>query len=469
MDVQTPPTAGWRLIAGPLAAAAAFAACALAGQPTALSVTVAVTAWCAAWWILEPVHGAVTALIPLALLPLTGVLTPVQVAQAYGNELILLMAGGFMLAVALERCGAHRRMALGMVHAFGGGDGRRLIFGFAFATAFISLWISNTAATLMMLPVAMAILATYPEKRVAAPLVLAIAYGASIGGMGTPIGTPPNLFFMQVYEQTTGTRMGFLEWMSFGIPAVLLFLPLCAAWLSRGLGGTPPASIPALGPWQPAERRVLTVFGLVALAWITRTEPFGGWSGALGLKGANDAAVALLGVVVMCLVPDGKGGRLLTWDGAERIPWGALVLFGGGIALAAAFDASGLSRLIANDLAAWKSLALGSPLNLLLLMFAICATVTLLSEIASNTAAAVLLMPILATAATAVGVDPALFMVPAVLAASCGFMLPVATAPNLVAYGTRQVTAQRMLREGAVVDLIGVLVLTGVCWVAFGR
>jgi sodium-dependent dicarboxylate transporter 2/3/5 len=159
----------------------------------------------------------------------------------------------------------------------------------------------------------------------------------------------------------------------------------------------------------------------------------------------------------------------LTWDGAERIPWGALVLFGGGIALAAAFDASGLSRLIANDLAAWKSLALGSPLNLLLLMFAICATVTLLSEIASNTAAAVLLMPILATAATAVGVDPALFMVPAVLAASCGFMLPVATAPNLVAYGTRQVSAQRMLREGAVVDLIGVLVLTGVCWVAFAR
>lgn len=469
MDAQTAPTAGWRLIAGPLAAAAGFAACALAGQPSALSVTVAVTAWCAAWWILEPVHGAVTALIPLALLPLTGVLTPVQVAQAYGNELILLMAGGFMLAVALERCGAHRRMALGMVHAFGGGDGRRLVFGFAFATAFISLWISNTAATLMMLPVAMAILATYPEKRVAAPLVLAIAYGASIGGMGTPIGTPPNLFFMQVYEQTTGTRMGFLEWMSFGIPAVLLFLPLCAAWLSRGLGGTPAATIPALGPWQPAERRVLTVFGLVALAWVTRTEPFGGWSGALGLKGANDAAVALLGVVVMCLVPDGKGGRLLTWDGAERIPWGALVLFGGGIALAAAFDASGLSRLIADDLAAWKSLALGSPLNLLLLMFAICATVTLLSEIASNTAAAVLLMPILATAATAVGVDPALFMVPAVLAASCGFMLPVATAPNLVAYGTRQVSAQRMLREGAVVDLIGVLVLTGVCWVAFGR
>jgi sodium-dependent dicarboxylate transporter 2/3/5 len=468
MDVQVAPTAGWRLAVGPLVAAIAYAACAAFDQPSALALTVSVTAWCAAWWILEPVHGAVTALLPLALFPLAGVLTPVQVAQAYGNELILLLAGGFMLAVALERCGAHRRLALGMVHAFGGGSGRRLVFGFAFATGFISMWISNTAATLMMLPVALAALADYPDRRVAAPLVLAIAYGASIGGMGTPIGTPPNVFFMQVYEQTTGTRMGFLEWMAFGVPAVLLFLPLCAAWLSRGLGDTPAASIPVMGPWQPAERRVLAVFGVVALAWITRTEPFGGWSGALGLKGANDAAVALLGVVAMCLVPDGKGGRLLTWDGAERIPWGALVLFGGGIALASAFDASGLSRLIAEDLAAWKGLALGSPWTLLLLMLAICASVTLLSEIASNTAAAVLLMPILATAAVAVGVEPALFMVPAVLAASCGFMLPVATAPNLVAYGTRQVTAQRMLREGAVMDLIGVMVLTAVCWVAFG-
>jgi sodium-dependent dicarboxylate transporter 2/3/5 len=257
--------------------------------------------------------------------------------------------------------------------------------------------------------------------------------------------------------------------MAFGVPAVLLLLPLCAAWLARGLGGTPAATIPALGPWQPAERRVLAVFGLVALAWITRTEPFGGWSTWLGLKGANDAAVALLGVVAMCLVPDAKGGRLLTWDGAERIPWGALVLFGGGIALASAFDASGLSRLIAEDLAAWKELALASPWTLLLLMLAICASVTLLSEIASNTAAAVLLMPILAAAAVAVGVEPALFMVPAVLAASCGFMLPVATAPNLVAYGTRQVTVQRMVREGAVVDVMGVLVLTAVCWVAFAR
>jgi sodium-dependent dicarboxylate transporter 2/3/5 len=279
--------------------------------------------------------------------------------------------------------------------------------------------------------------------------------------MGTPIGTPPNMFFMQEYERATGQRLGFLEWMRFGVPAVLVFLPLCAAWLARDLGDTPPARLPPLGRWTPAERRVVLVFALTALAWITRTEPFGGWSAALGLPGAKDAAVALLAVVVLCAIPDGKGQRLLTWDGAERIPWGALVLFGGGIALASAFQESGLSARIVERLDRLRELPL------LPLMALICLAVTLLSEIASNTAAAVLLMPIMAAAGLAVGVDPALFMVPAVLAASCGFMLPVATAPNLVAYGTGQVDTQRMLREGAVLDLIGVLVLTAICYLTF--
>jgi sodium-dependent dicarboxylate transporter 2/3/5 len=451
----------WKLAAGPLAAAMVGALALLGGATPAIAITAAITAWCATWWILEPVDGAVTALLPLALLPVTGVLTPAQVAQSYGNELILLLAGGFMLSTALERVGAHRRLALGMVRAFGGHDGRRLVWAFGAATALISMWISNTATTLMMLPVALAVIQHYRDPRVAAPLVLAIAYAASIGGMGTPIGTPPNLVFMQQYEQATGERMGFLEWMSFGIPAVAVFLPLALLWLTRGLGGTPPAELPAQGAWTPAERRVLVVFALTALAWVTRTEPFGGWTTWLGLPGANDASIALLAVVAMCLVPDSRGGRLLDWPAAERIPWGALVLFGGGIALATAFQSSGLSALLAAQLDGLRALPIP------LLMLSICLGVTLLSEIASNTAAAVLLMPILATAAVAVGVDPALFMVPAVLAASCGFMLPVATAPNLVAYGTGRVRSARMLREGAVLDAIGVLVLTAVCWVVF--
>ena len=459
-EPYSPPSI-WRLAAGPLLALAAFAAASAGGLETAVAFTLGLTAWCAAWWILEPVHGAVTALLPLALLPLAGILTPVQVAQAYGNELILLLAGGFMLASALEGTGAHRRLALGMVRLIGGGSGRRLVFGFAIATAALSMWISNTATTLMMLPVALAVLASYPERRLAAPLVLAIAYGASIGGMGTPIGTPPNVFFMQVYEQTTGTRLGFIDWMKVGVPVVLILVPLAAWWLSRSLAGSPPAALPTVGAWTSPERRVLLVFGLTALAWVTRTEPFGGWSTWLALPGANDASVALLAVVLLAVLPSGDGRRLLDWDRAERIPWGALVLFGGGIALASAFQQSGLSSLIAGNLAGIRDIPLP------LLMFAICLGTSLLTEMVSNTAVAVLMLPILAATATAIGVEPALLMLPAVLASSAAFMLPIATAPNLVAYGTGLVSSARMLREGFVLNLLAVVVLTAVCWIAF--
>ncbi len=457
-------TAGLRrfgLAAGPLLAVGLYALMIARGSDHALAVTVGLTAWCAAWWVLEPVPGPVTALLPLALLPVLGVLDAKQVAQSYGHELILLLGGGFMLSRALERSGAHRRLALGMVRAFGGGSGRSLLYGFIAATGAISMWISNTATTLLMLPVALAILERYPDKRLQAPLILSIAYAASIGGLGTPIGSPPNLVFMQVYAETTGTRYGFLDWMAIGVPVVLLFLPVMAWWLGRGLAGAPAALLPDSGRWTPGEKRVLTVFALTAAAWVFRSEPFGGWSALLGLPGANDASVALLAVVALCVIPDGRGSRLLDWETAEKIPWGALVLFGGGIALATAFQTSGLSDAVAKGLGGLSAL----PLPLLLL--GIVGGVVLLSEIASNTATAVLLMPILAATAMAVGVDPALLMFPAVLAASVGFMLPVATAPNAIAYGSGLVDSREMLRQGAVLDVVGVVVLCGVCWVAF--
>jgi sodium-dependent dicarboxylate transporter 2/3/5 len=335
------------LIAGPLTATIAAIACVQSGLAAPVAITVAITLWCALWWMLDAMPHAITALLPLALFPLTGVLSASEVAEAYGNELILLLAGGFMLAAALERNNAHRRMALSMVRWFGGRDGRHLVFGFAAAAGLISMWISNTATTLMLLPVALAVLDGYPDRRLAAPLVLAIAYGANIGGLGTPVGSPPNLVFMRVYAQNTGSELGFLDWMAFGLPTVALLLPMAALWLGRGLAGTPSARVPVLGPWQPGERRVLLVFAVVALAWITRSEPFGGWRMALGLDSANDASVALLGVIAMALLPDGAGSRLLTWEAAERIPWGALILFGGGIAIATAFQTSGLSELLA--------------------------------------------------------------------------------------------------------------------------
>jgi solute carrier family 13 (sodium-dependent dicarboxylate transporter), member 2/3/5 len=452
-----PPRKTLFLLSGLLLAAASGGAVLHAGHGSAMAWTVAITVCCACWWVLEALPHAITALLPLGLLPLVGVLTAREVAEAYGNPLILLLGGGFMLAMALEANGAHRRLALGMVRLVGGGSGQRLVYGFAAAAGLISMWISNTATTLMLLPVAMAVLANYPDRRVAAPLVLAIAYAASIGGLGTPIGSPPNLVFMQAYGKATGTTPSFTDWMRFGLPTVALLLPLVAWWLGRGLASTPAAEVPALGPWSVAERRVLLVFGAVALAWVTRSEPWGGWSSWLGLPGASDASVALLGVVVMAIVPDGRGRALLRWEEVERIPWGALILFGGGIAIATAFERSGLSD--------WLALQLKDVLDapLLLRIAAIAIGVTLLSEIASNTSAAVLLMPLLAAAAVAGGLDPALLMVPAVLAASCGFMLPVATAPNAIAFGSGQVDAPTMLRKGAVVDLLSVLVITAVC------
>jgi sodium-dependent dicarboxylate transporter 2/3/5 len=447
------------LIAGPLLALLGGLGAHAGGLPAAAAITLGVTLWCACWWMLEPVGIAVTALLPLALLPLAGVLTPAQVAQAYGNELILLLAGGFMLSAAMERSGAHRRLALFMVGLSGGGSGRALVLGFMAATAALSMWISNAATTLMMLPIALAVLESHRDRdRLAAPLVLAVAYGATIGGLGTPIGTPPNLIFLRVYEQYTGVRVGFLEWMSWCVPILLVYLPLAGLWLVRDLHDVGPAQLPARGRWSPTERRVLGVFALVAVAWITRSEPFGGWSTWLGLPTASDTSVALLGVIVLCALPDGSGGRLLDWPSCERIPWGVLVLFGGGIALASAFSESGLGA------AAARRLELLASLPPLAVVIGICTMVIFLTELTSNTAVATLVMPILAAAATASRVDPALYMLPATLAASCAFMLPVGTAPNAIAYGSGIVPVRVMMRTGLALNLIGIVILSAAGW-----
>lgn len=461
LPTDAPRSRSWSLWGVPLAALLVYLALRSGDAGHPLAFTAALTVWCAGWWVLEPVAPAVTALLPLALLPLAGLLTPPQVAQAYGNELILLLLGGFVLSMAVENSGAHRRLALGMVRALGGGSGRAVLWGFMIASATLSMWISNTATTLLLLPVALAVLADYRDARLAAPLILGIAYAASIGGLGTPIGTPPNLVFMSVYEETTGQAFGFLDWMLIGVPIVALLIPLMALWLGRGLGGSPRASLPALPAWSGAERRVLAVFALTAFAWVFRELPFGGWSAWFGVPDASDAGIALCGALAMLLVGDDRGGRVLEWKDAERLPWGVLVLFGGGIALSMAFQGSGLSTLIAEQL---RGLA---ALPLLPMLLLVIGGVVLLSEIVSNTATAVLLMPIMASVAQAIGVEPALLMFPAVMAASIGFMLPVATAPNAIAYGTGRVPAQRMLREGAVMDLLGTVVVCAVCYVAF--
>jgi solute carrier family 13 (sodium-dependent dicarboxylate transporter), member 2/3/5 len=429
-----------------------------AGFAADAAITAAITTLCVVWWVFEPVPIPATSLLPLALLPLFGVLTPRDIAGAYGHSLILLLLGGFMLSTAMERNGAHRRVALTMVRAFGGTSGRRLVFGFMAASAALSMWISNTATTLMLLPVAMAVLERSDDRELAKPLLLGIAYAASVGGIGTPIGTPPNVIFMGVYEQQFGVRITFATWMAWAVPIVLVFLPLMGLYLTRRLGNHPAPEMPHPGAWRPAEVRVLTIFALTALAWITRLEPLGGWAGLFGIENSDDYMVAFLAVVALFLIPDGRGERLLDWETAARIPWGMLILFGAGIAIAEGFTQSGLSQSIGTAL---SGLAV---LHVLVIMLCICLVVTFLTETTSNTATTTLLMPILAAAGVGAGMDPKLFMIPAAMSASCAFMLPVATAPNVIVYSTGRFTIEQMAKEGFALNFIGAVIISTGCF-----
>jgi sodium-dependent dicarboxylate transporter 2/3/5 len=449
----------WALWVGPVLGTVAAAVSMSAGYGSDMAIVGFVAVLCVIWWIFEPVPIPVTSLLPLAILPLLGVLSPSEVGEAYGSPLILLLLGGFLLSKAMEHSGAHRRIALGMVALFGVSSGRRLVMGFMAAAAVLSMWISNTATALMLLPVALAVLDAVDDKsRLAPPLLLGIAYAANIGGLGTPIGTPPNLIFMQVYQETTGQVISFTQWMGWALPVVVLMVPAMALILTRNLRGALELQLPEVGPWRKHERRVMVVFGLTALAWITRSEPFGGWKAWLDLPQANDASVALLAVVALFLVPDGKGQRLLNWERASTIPWGVLLLFAGGICLAKGFVSSGMSDLIG----LWLTEMISMPMYLLMAL--VCLMVTFMTEGTSNTASTALLMPILAAAALAAGISPELIMVPAAMSASCAFMLPVATGPNTVVFGTGQITTARMAREGFVINLLGAAVISSVCY-----
>lgn len=428
--------------------------------PQSMVVTSVTASLCIFWWIFEPIPIPVTSLLPLALMPMFGVLTPAQTGAAYGSPLILLLMGGFLLSRGMESTGAHKRVALGVIRLVGSESPRRLVLGFMISGAALSMWISNTATVLMLLPVALAVLDSAEQKeRLAAPLLLGLAWSCSIGGMGTPIGTPPNLIFMQVYEDATGQAIGFAQWMSWGVPVVVTMIAVTALWLTRSLPNRLLVTLPETTAWRSAEKRVLVVFGLTGLAWMTRSEPLGGWRELLGIPGANDASVAFLAVIVLFVLRDNEGTPLITWQEAARIPWGVLLLFAGGICLASAFVASGLSAVAGEALVVLTTL----PTYLMLLL--ICLAVTFMTEATSNTATTALLMPILAAAAIAAGVEPALLMVPAAMSASCAFMLPVATAPNAVIYGTDRVGISTMFREGLLLNLVGAFVVSlGLWW-----
>ena len=436
-----------------------------AGQPSDIYYTAAITLFVAILWVTEALPIPATSLLPFALFPLFGVLSHSEAASSLGSHVIILLMAAFMLSKGLERANLHKRFAIYMLRLTGSGSPLKLVLGFMLTTAILSMWISNTATILMMLPMAIAIINAVDNPRFGVALILGIAYSASLGGVGTPIGTPPNIIFMSVYEETQGVEYSFVEWMKTGVPIVLIGVPIMALWLSRGIEKVGDIKLPVPGEWSIAEKRVLMIFGTVAMAWIFRPI----WTTWIGVNTISDSTIAVAGVAAMFFTnsgndngqTDAKGNRdkLLNWKTANDIPWGMLLLFAGGICIAKAFTASGLSVLMGSWLTGL------STLPVILLVLGICLFVTFLTEITSNTATSTLLMPILAAAGVAVGVDPKLLMIPAAISASCAFMLPVATAPNAIAYSTDKFDIKTMAREGIMLNVLVAMVVTGVCYI----
>jgi len=434
--------------------------------------TAALMVWMAIWWATEAIPIPATSLLPLIVLPLVGAASPASVGASYGHHIVLLLLGGFIIALGIERWDLHRRLALTIVTWVGAGP-RALIAGFMLATALLSMWISNTATSLMMVPIALSAASVVkdPGGKFTPALLLGICYAASIGGVATPIGTPTNLIALDWLQQETGSSLGFVQWMAFGIPAVCLLIP--AAWFSvcSGLQASdrPSEALTRirsekdrLGRMQTAESRVALIFALIAGLWVTRLWTVEGltalgWTRLSAFRGAEiDMMIAMLGAMAMFIVPAGQKEKraLLNWQEASRLPWGVLLLFGGGLALGRSVRETGLSVWIG------ESLAFLNLLPVIVCIGLVVGLVIFLTELTSNVATMTTLAPIMGGLAVAVGVAPSSLLAPAAVAASCAFMLPVATAPNAVVYATRMVSMGQMIRCGLRVNLIGIIIIT---------
>ncbi len=465
------------LLLGPALFALVLLLPAPAGMTGGAWRTTAVAVLMAVWWITEALPIPATALLPLALFPALGV-APVAAASApYANPVIWLFLGGFLIAIAIERCGLHRRLALGILRAVGTRPAN-LIGGFMLGTAFLSMWISNTATVLMMLPMALSVLALVDRETAdgaadpnfAVALLLGLAYAANIGGLGTLIGTPPNALLAGFMSESLGVQIGFGQWMLVGVPLVAVSLPLCWLLLVRVLyplridtlvGGAEVIQREAagLGPVGRAEWTVGIVTAATATAWVTRPllEPF--------VPGLNDTSIAVAGALLLFLVPvDWRKGEFpLTWNAAERLPWAVLLLFGGGLSLASAIQETGLAAWIGaamQGIGAWPLVGV---------VLAVTAVVIFLTELTSNTATAASFLPVAAALAAGIGAAPLQLAIPTVLAASCAFMLPVATPPNAIVYGSERVSLPQMVRAGIWLNLLFIGLITAAVFLLVPR
>ena len=435
-------------------------------MPPAAWRTAALALLLAVWWMTEALPLGATSLLPLVVVPLLGIASGEDAAAPYANPTVFLFLGGFLIALAVERCGLHRRAALTILAAVGSRP-RNLVAGFMIATAFLSMWISNTAATLMMLPMALSVVALEDpgtgevHSEFGAAILLGVAYAASLGGLGTLIGTPPNALLAAYMAERFGFELGFGRWMLIGVPLVLVSVPLAWLLLTRlvcrvgesrlvGAGTELDSARAALGPVTRAEWLVGGITAATALAWMFRPLL------ARVAPAVSDTTIAVAGALLLFAVPVSWRRREFPLEGQDidRLPWSVLLLFGGGLSLAAAIQSSGL--------AAWLGTALerlgGLPTPLLVL--GVVASVVFLSELASNTAAAATFLPIAGALAVGLGESPVLLVIPAALAASCGFMLPVATPPNAIVYASGRIPMSRMIRAGLVLNLSMIAILT---------
>ena len=443
-------------------------------KPEGLSIEgnaiLASTLWIAIWWISEAVPYAITSLLPIILFPLTGALGLVETSASYGHRYIFLYIGGFILAIAIERWGLHKRIALNTIK-FIGTNIKSIILGFMVATAFLSMWISNTAASVMMLPIGMSIISQLVDnpnsienenKVFAKKLMLSIAYSASIGGVATLIGTPPNLILAGIVEETYGIEITFSKWLMFGFPISLVLLFICWKYLTQFTFSIKQKSFPGgkleiekqiinLGKMSYEEKIILFIFILTALAWTLRSfllENF--------IPNIDDTIIALISALILFIIPASKekNRKLINWKEAVRLPWEILLLFGGGLAIAQGFTTSGLSNWIGSQLTLFEGASI-----FILLLFLI-AIVNFLTEITSNLATTAMILPVLAPLALIIEVNPLILMVGATVAASCAFMLPVATPPNAVVFGSGHLTIPNMIKTGIWMNLLSIFLLT---------
>ena len=424
----------------------------------------------AAWWMTEAIPLTATALMPFIVLPLAGVMGAKDTASAYYAPILFLLLGGAFLALAIERTGLHRRLSLAILKAIGSGGGQvRLLLAFMLSTGILSMLISNTATALIMMPMALAVLVGGGMKEgdtegLSGALPMGIAFAASIGGLGTIVGSPTNGIAVALLDEMLGMKISFVEWMAYGVPVVLVGVPLAALIIARVQHvtahpfdvATARAAIEDHAPWTSPEKRLMPVIALAFVAWVTQlwVAPF------LPGDSWTDGTIAVLAALALFLIPDGTGRPLLVWQEADRAPWGVIMMFGGGLALAAGMDQSGLAEWLGQALLPLASVPL------VVVALAIVAMVILVTEFASNVATASGIMPVIASLAAALGLgeQAILLAMPAAIAASWGFILPAGTGPNAIAWSTGHIRMGRLVRAGILLDLAGLFLIVGAVW-----